>query len=471
MNLRAIFYYTGLFIIPITFLSLLNILFSSYYNYFLNIDSYIITFFISILLSSFLIYPGRHCQKEINFLEQLILTLNIFFFIPLLISIPFYLSNYNITFLNSYFESVSGFTSTGFSIFENIKYLDPTLIIWRSSSQWIGGMYFIFFLIMFFSSTKTEFKLTNYVFNPDKSSNVAINFKKTSLKVFFLYSSSTLLIFILLSIFDIRLFNSLNLSMTLISSGGFMPTTSLNQIIKTNPQKIIFIFSLLLSTMNIYILYNIFFKNKFKSHHEDFYILLLGASLSVLFFLLIGGVNFLDITISTLSSLTTSGLSLIKVPYNFSFLLILITLLGGSILSASSGLKFLRLYILIKATIFEILALVKPNNIMNKNILNSEQKITLNNTKNAFFIFISFFISLFLLSIILLIDDFNFENSFKLSILTLTNTVDSPMFGLDSINFKSLLTSSKISIIIFMIIAKIELISIFIIVKEILFKN
>ena len=108
---------------------------------------------------------------------------------------------------------------------------------------------------------------------------------------------------------------------------------------------------------------------------------------------------------------------------------------------------------------------------MNKNILNSEQKITLNNTKNAFFIFISFFISLFLLSIILLIDDFDFENSFKLSILTLTNTVDSPMFGLDSINFKSLLTSSKISIIIFMIIAKIELISIFIIIKEILFKN
>ena len=130
MNLRAIFYYTGLFIIPIIFLSLLNILFSSYYNYFLNIDSYIITFFVSILLSLSLIYAGRHCQKEISFLEQLILTLSIFIFVPLLISIPFYLSNYNITFLNSYFESVSGFTSTGFSIFNNIKYLDPTLIIW-----------------------------------------------------------------------------------------------------------------------------------------------------------------------------------------------------------------------------------------------------------------------------------------------------------------------------------------------------
>ena len=145
MNIRAILYYLGLFFSPIIILAFFNILFSSYYNYFLNIDSYVAIFFISIFLSSSLVLIGRKCIKEINFLEQLVLMLLIFIFLPLLISIPFYLSNYNITFLNSYFESISGFTGTGFTIFDNIKYLDPTLIIWRSSSQWIGGLYFIFF--------------------------------------------------------------------------------------------------------------------------------------------------------------------------------------------------------------------------------------------------------------------------------------------------------------------------------------
>ena len=59
-------------------------------------------------------------------------------------------------------------------------------------------------------------------------------------------------------------------------------------------------------------------------------------------------------------------------------------------------------------------------------------------------------------------DTFGFENSFKLSLLTLTNTMASNIYGLDSIDFINLLTISKISLIIFMIIAKIELLAVFI---------
>ena len=61
---------------------------------------------------------------------------------PFIISIPYYFLIKNLTYLNSYFEAVSGFTSTGFSVFNNIKQLDESLIIWRSTSQWFGGLYF-----------------------------------------------------------------------------------------------------------------------------------------------------------------------------------------------------------------------------------------------------------------------------------------------------------------------------------------
>ena len=73
--------------------------------------------------------------------------------------------------------------------------------------------------------------------------------------------------------------------------------------------------------------------------------------------------------------------------------------------------------------------------------------------------------------IIVAIDEINFENAFKLSILTLTNTVNSEMYNLQDINFSNLLTSSKLSLIIFMIIGKIELISIFLIFKKILIRD
>ena len=86
-------------------------------------------------------------------------------------------------------------------------------------------------------------------------------------------------------------------------------------------------------------------------------------------------------------------------------------------------------------------------------------------------IFISFFLSLFILSSLLVIDNIGFERSFKLSILTLTNTVNSEMYSLQNFNFANLLTSSKTSLIIFMIIGKIELISVFLIFKKLILKD
>ena len=78
---------------------------------------------------------------------------------------------------------------------------------------------------------------------------------------------------------------------------------------------------------------------------------------------------------------------------------------------------------------------------------------------------------MFILSSFLVLDEIGFERSFKLSILTLTNTVNSEMYGLGKLEFNNLLLSSKISLIIFMIIGKIELISIFLIFKKLLFKD
>ena len=101
----------------------------------------------------------------------------------------------------------------------------------------------------------------------------------------------------------------------------------------------------------------------------------------------------------------------------------------------------------------------------------SDKKINNDNVKMSFLVFIFFFLSLFILSSILLIDFLNFENSFKLSILTLTNTLSSNIYGVEEIQFGNLFTFSKISLIIFMVIAKVELVSIFILIQKVFFKN
>ncbi len=146
-------------------------------------------------------------------------------------------------------------------------------------------------------------------------------------------------------------------------------------------------------------------------------------------------------------------------------------MLGGSVLSTTSGLKFLRIYILIKAFFIEIYKLVKPNVMITTKIMFSEKKVNTYNIKMSFLVFILFFLSLFILSSILLADLLDFENSFKLSILTLTNTLASNIYGVEDIQFADLFTFSKISLIIFMVIAKVELLAIFILARKLFFKD
>ena len=184
MNYKAIIFYLGLFIFPLSGLAFLNILYSTYFDYFLSIESYTITFFLTLIAGSFFCFYGKNALKKVSFYDQLVLIILVYFSSSLFISLPYYLSNYQITFVDAIFESFSGLTTTGFTIFENIKYLDPTLILWRSSSQWIGGLYFIIFLIIIFSNNQYNFRLNHLVYTGNMGSFSKSNTKNILLQIF-----------------------------------------------------------------------------------------------------------------------------------------------------------------------------------------------------------------------------------------------------------------------------------------------
>ncbi len=470
MNYKAIIFYIGLFVFPLSGLALLNILYSTYFDYFLSIQSYTITFFLTLITGSFFCFYGKNSVKKITFYEQLLLIILVYFISSIFVSLPYYLSNYQITFVDSFFESISGITSTGFSIFENIKYLDPTLILWRSSSQWIGGLYFLIFLIIVFSNNQYNFRLNHLVYTGNMGSFSKSNTKNILLQISLVYSLLTLLIFIILNIGDVRLFNSLNLSMTIISNGGFLPTNSLSQIFLKNNHHFLMI-SLIIPLLNIFFLLNCFNKKKLiYNHQEDLFLIIFVSILSLILFYSFNNINFSEIVINVVTSVSNSGISFAK-SYDGSIIFIFLCIMGGSLISNSSGIKFIRIYILIKTAAAEIIRLVRPNNVFNNTIFYSEKKIDNQMINLSFLVFISFFISIFILSSILVLDKINFENSFKLSILTLTNTTNSTLYGLSDINFANLLSSTKLFLIIFMIIGKIELISVLILFKRIFFKE
>jgi len=340
---------------------------------------------ISFLFGLAFYFIGKNAEKDIKFYEQLFLIFLVYFFISLLISIPYYFSHYQLTFIDSFFESISGLTTTGFTIFTNVKFLDPTLLIWRSSSHWIGGLFFLIFIILIFSNFKNEYKLTYLVCNPDKATNIFKDTKKIITKVFFLYVFFTSLIFVLFTFAGIRLFNSLNLAMTISSTGAFLPTNELSDIIRFSSQTIILTIALTFSALNIYFSYSIFTNsNIFKKHFEDIVILLIALFFSSVLFLLIQKATFLNIFSNVVSSLSNSGLTSYTPPDNFYLFFIFLTIIGGSVISNSSGIKFIRIYILFKSSVFEILKLVSPNIINDQTILKTEHKINNDNLSSSF---------------------------------------------------------------------------------------
>ena len=473
MNYKSILFFSGINFLFVSFFSILNILYSIYFDFVLDLNSYLITFIISLMVGFLFCYVGRHSSKNITLVDQISFIVLSFFLIPLLFSIPYFFSIYNISLLNSYFESVSGFTTTGFSIIENVKSIDEPLLLWRSSSQWLGGLFFLLATIGTIGSKQIKIKPAYLISGGASGINFYNNFNYNFIKILLIYFSSTVFVIFLYSLVDIRLLDSFNLALTTISSGGFIPMNNLSNIIETNLQIFVLSITLLFPIFNFFLLYDVITRQfSIKSHQEDLHLVLLILSLTLFFyFFVIPNEGFANVVFTITSSVSTSGITTYSSNVDLSLFFILLTIVGGSLISTSSGFKYTRIYILLKISYQEIYRLVKPINIIDKNLYNAEAKIEDHDVKIAFLVFISFIISVFILSSILTLDNLTFENSFKLSILTLTNTVNSALFGMDSLNFFDLNNFTKVSLILFMILGKIEIIAVIYLIRRFIFRE
>ena len=473
MNYKSILFFLGIYSLFVSIFSILNILYSVYFNFKLGLNLYLSTLIISLIIGLVFIYIGYKQRRNITLVDQIIFVVLSFTLIPCLLSIPYIFSIYNIGILDSYFESVSGFTTTGFSIMNNPKNIDEPLILWRSSSQWLGGLLFLLATIGTIGSKQIKIKPSYLISGGASGRNFYNNFDYNFIKISLIYFFSTIFVIFLYSLVDIRLLDSVNLAFTTISSGGFIPSDNLSDIIKNNIQIFALSITLLFPIFNFFLIYDVITRQfSFKNYQEDIHLGSLIILLSVfLYFFFISDLGFSNVFFAITSSISTSGISTYSSNFDLSLFFILLTFIGGSLISTSSGFKYTRIYILLKISYQEIYRLVKPINIIDKNLYNSEAKIDDQDLKIAFLVFISFIMSVFILSAILTFDSLSFENSFKLSILTLTNTTSSALYGMAGLDFVDLNKFTKISLIIFMILGKIEIITVVYLIKRFIFRE
>ena len=462
------FIYIGSFCFVLSLLSFFNIIYSYYFEILYNIEIYSYTIVVS-LIFSLLFFIKKNELKKITLYEKILAVISGYLILPLIISIPYYFGLNYLSFIDSYFEAVSGFTSTGFSIFENVKYLDQSLLLWRSTSQWFGGLYFLISILFLIDIYDENYKkiLTNFI-SLDINETI-----KQSIKILFVYISITFVLFIIYKIINLRTFDAFNLSLTVISSGGFLIVNDISEILQSNFQIIIFSLSMLISFFSILLPYNILFirKKNLSVFTEDYYLLIYFIFLVGFFFIFFNQNNNFPLTLfSLISSISNIGVYFdTNVQINFIYLILVI--IGGSLVSTSSGLRFLKIYLLTKFSLNELVSHAKPKHVLLNKVLFSKEKIDLNDINKYFFTVIIFILSLCLLISLLTLFNIDFDDAFKLGILTLMNTVNSSLHGLDNLNFAEFPVVLKFILILFMIIGRIEFISILILIKKFVFKN
>jgi len=230
----------------------------------------------------------------------------------------------------------------------------------------------------------------------------------------------------------------------------------------------------LFSYFSIFFIYNLLFirKKNINFFYEDVHLIFYYLIIVSIFFIFFSYQNdFSKILLSISSSMSNIGFSLNFDQSNFNFIYLILVIIGGSFFSTSSGLRLIKVYSLFKYSINQILSFSRPKNIFMNKLIFTKINFDFSEINKYFLTIIIFVISLFTLTILLSLSQLEFESAFKLSILTIMNTVNSSAYGLSDFDFNSLNIFTKNCLILFMIIGRIELLTILIIIKNFLFKD
>jgi trk system potassium uptake protein TrkH len=112
-----------------------------------DLNAFIITLVITLLVGGGLLLAGRGADNRFGKRDSIIIVSTSWIVVSLFGMLPFYLSGYIPDITNAFFETMSGFTSTGSTILDDIEMLPHGLLFWRSVTQWIGGLGIVFFTI------------------------------------------------------------------------------------------------------------------------------------------------------------------------------------------------------------------------------------------------------------------------------------------------------------------------------------
>ena len=287
-------------------------------------------------------------RKDLDFKSSSALLLSAFLILPLIGSIPYlYMDPFNSAnpmdlFTNSYFESVSGFTTTGFSFIANTDTLPRCLLVFRSLTELMGGVGVVFLVLAFFQSKRGMPKLGGAL----GIDNLARNLKRM---FFFVLAIYGIYIAVFTALFYLAGYRDLVVTGTFVVdmiTGGFSPNPAQFQQYLFFVPQILMILLMFLGSVNFAFNYHLLtgkIKKILSLEVGVFLAIILAASITLVF---AANIGFLDSVFHVVSMASSTGVSYVDISaFNSNAIAILITVMavGGCAFSMAGGIKVSRL--------------------------------------------------------------------------------------------------------------------------------
>ena len=381
-------------------------------------------------------------------------------------SLPFVFSREISSLIDAFFETVSGFTTTGATILTNIESMPKSLLFWRAFTHWIGGMGILMFVLAFLPQKDMQSMHIMRAEVPGPSVGKLVSKTTVTARILYIiYTVFTVAQIIALLCCKMPLFDSVTTAFATAGTGGFSVKNASIAAYNSLPIEIVCTFFMLLFGINFNLFYLIIvkqFRRALKSEELWTYIGIIVISISII------TINILPLANSVGNALRQAGFQVVSIitttgfitadynnwPVLSQFILVFLMFIGACSGSTGGGLKVGRIIILFKSGIKELKRAINPRKVQSLRLDNAALD---KGTTSATCIYFVIYMMVIAVSILLVsLNSLDFSTTFS-SVVTCINNVGPGLSLVGPVeNFNSLSDLTKLVLATDMLIGRLE---------------
>ena len=477
-NYKTVFFTLGILQMILGVFMFIPIIFQFIYS---EIDS---SFFgasiVTIIFGTLFFLSNLDHDKKLTLQQAFLLTALSWLSIAIFGSLPFIFSDLNFTFVNAFFESMSGITTTGSTIIFNLDEMPKSILLWRAILQWLGGIGIIIMAITLMPIMNVGGMQLFKISNNDSSEKILPKSKEIALRLIYIYTSLTLFCGLTYKIFGMSFFDSLTHSMTTIATGGFSNYNESIGFFNSVSIEISAMIFIILGSLP-FIAYIKFISGNKKILFNDvqiktFFKIIISSVIILSIYLVISSsveLNLRSVIFNIISILTGTGYVNAEFDTWGSFTLILflgLMFIGGCAGSTTCGVKIFRIQILYLFVANQLKKIIYPKGVF---VLKYDQNPIDNKFISSIISFIYMYLVIFfVLTALLSLTGLDFITSISGAATSISNVGP----GLGSIigpngDFSTLPDSSKWILTLGMILGRLELFAILVLFLPSFWRN